>query len=895
MPPISSFDRPALSTIATNAFELIPNSVDYSDLAKEISPEEFAARLAELTATNINDTGPNTKVNRFKKTIKDLRAFHESISGGLVASGNNSRLIELYAELSKVLNNVEYWEKSDPNSDRWYDGKEGGEQYQNLCLINSNILTRIGTEYFNEVFYYLHTAAESVFKAEEPTANAAPWFAQSALTAYPNIFTPEGYIGSEEEIKETPGTEEKVSGVELAKIYGERLRRLLKEKITVTLESGKQDKMVFAKALETNPSGKFEALSHAFKELGAEGWLSIDIPDEYKSEAVEHMQGVSLNLRDKLFWAREMTLGINKSLADSLGTQTGIGSMPIVLFGNEEQKQRFLPKMSTGELIGAFALTEPDAGSDVPNMSTKAVRSEDGSHYILNGSKTFITQSSIADVFIVFAKIPGVRKAGGVSAFIVTRDMVGFAEPREEHKLGLHGTSTAQLLFADIKVPVENRIGEEGDGFSVAMGTLNLGRYGLGAAGLGHIQEAFEDSLSYTAERKAFGQPIADFGQVSGRLADQGLTMFMTESVVARLSGEFDTAAKAMQATDFSSKNIVWRQFSLEASISKVLGSAGAKDVAEANILNLGGQGYIEENKAPRLWRDAIINMIYEGTNDIQRNNIARKMVKIFSRMEAVEISQQAIAEELEYIQLHLSDHPLKNAMMQVALAKKVLIKTMQRLAKFQQLSLLLSVGGGQEISKHIANLTIATYTMDSAVQRAMKLFGDYSDKAQLPVLMAQVVADEQTSEIIKASQAIFRVLYQEDADNRHDAFTELNQLSFKPTSFVAESAKRTIASSFIKRGKYNLLGEDLVPSKRTTVLEGRIAVDTPKLVKTTLEPTTDSDQAPEPQWQPSSTSQAVFAMMSGIKPVLNNRTAMAARRSALTGGAKLSGRGLVR
>ena len=293
-----------------------------------------------------------------------------------------------------------------------------------------------------------------------------------------------------------------------------------------------------------------------------------------------------------------------------LSVHTSVGTNPILNFGTEEQIQKYVPKLASGEYLGAFALTEPSAGSDAASLKTKAVLQ--GDHYVLNGSKVFITNGGEADTYIVFASTKPEAGSRGISAFIVEKDYPGLIVGKDEKKMGLHGSRTVQLTFDNMKVPVENLLGQENKGFSIAMANLNVGRIGIAAQALGIAEAAYEHSVAYAKERVQFGKPIAQQQGIGFKLADMA-----TQVEAAKLL--------VYNAADLYARG---KDCNKEASIAKLFASKAAMDVAIEAVQVFGGYGYTEDYPVERLFRDAKITEIYEGTSEIQRMVISKQLVK---------------------------------------------------------------------------------------------------------------------------------------------------------------------------------------------------------------------------------------------------------------------------
>jgi len=352
-------------------------------------------------------------------------------------------------------------------------------------------------------------------------------------------------------------------------------------------------------------------------EAGKIGLLGADIPERYNGTETDEI--CTTIIAEKV--------GATGSFAIAHGGHTGIGNLPIVYFGNEAQKAAYLPSIASAEKISAYALTEPDSGSDALSAKTKAVLSSDGRHYVLNGSKTFISNAGMADIFIVYAKIDGEK----FSAFIVDGNSEGLTTGAEEHKMGLKGSSTRSVFFDNVKVPVENLLYEIGKGHVVAFNILNIGRHKIAANAVGAAKLALDESARYANERKQFKVPIARFGLIKEKLAEMAIRIFAAESSVYRTGGLLNDMMLNLDRSGPDGGRMTARgieEYALECSMEKVFASEAEAFVVDEGVQIHGGYGYIAEYPIERLYRDARVRRIFEGTNEINRNLIATTLLR---------------------------------------------------------------------------------------------------------------------------------------------------------------------------------------------------------------------------------------------------------------------------
>jgi len=432
-------------------------------------------------------------------------------------------------------------------------------------------------------------------------------------------------------------------------------------------------------------------------------------------------------------------MSLQASFAVSWGAHVGIGTLPILFFGTLEQKQKYLPKLATGEMIAAFSLSEANCGSDPLSARTKATLSPDGKYYLLNGEKMWTTNAGWADLFIVFAKVDGEK----FTAFIVERTFPGVSVGREEHKLGIKGSSTRRVILDNAQVPVENVLHEIGKGHHVAFGVLNIGRFKLAAAALGGAKEALTIATRYAKDRHQFGQPIANFGMIKHKLAEMAIQLYALESTVYRTAGMLEEVFHGIDplAPDANAQyREADEEYPVECAILKVFGSEVLDYVADETMQIHGGFGYTEEFPAAQIYRDSRINRIFEGTNEINRllmlDQLMRRALKgkLPGLMEAI----GAIRAELNTPQMPTPDpvDPLDAIERYIANAKKAVLAVAGMAA--EQVGTELEEK--QEIVGHLADCLIQLYAMESAYLRTRKLQQRGYD-ITLPLAMTRVFA----------------------------------------------------------------------------------------------------------------------------------------------------------
>jgi len=521
------------------------------------------------------------------------------------------------------------------------------------------------------------------------------------------------------------------------------------------------------------------------QKAGELGLLSIDIPEKHG--------GLGLHKVSSAIVGEQFAL--QASFAGTQSSHVNIGTLPIVFFGTEEQKRKYLPKLASGEWIGAYALTEPQSGSDALAAKTKAVLSADGRHYILNGQKMWITNGGFADLFTVFAKVDGEK----FTAFLVERGP-GLVSGHEEKKLGIDGSSTTALMLEDCHVPVENVLGEIGRGHKIAFNVLNIGRLKLGARSVGTIKLSLQQSVQYAKERHQFGQPIANFGLIKHKLAEMTIRAYVGESILYRTLGMIDDALEHADKDDPAQVLQVLEQFAIECSIIKVWESEALAYVVDEEVQVFGGYGYSKDYPAERAYRDARIARIYEGTNEINRIVIGSQL---FRRAAAGELALFEAAADATDDGLGTGE-TLNQTVANIAFAEELLLL---RAAKSLTLA---SIGAAhraygdgarneQEIIAEIADMVMDVYAMESALLRTQRLLNDRGFEAtRIHADITRVFSRDAASRVEKAARA---VASETEDEKCSEAIDELAHRS--PMKSV--QARRRIAEAVTQAGKYNL------------------------------------------------------------------------------------------
>ena len=527
------------------------------------------------------------------------------------------------------------------------------------------------------------------------------------------------------------------------------------------------------------------------RKAGRIGLLSVDIPEEYGGLGADKTTSMLMSA----------TLSRVGSFSVSIGAHTGIGTLPIVYFGTKEQKEKYLPKLATGDMIAAYALTEPGAGSDALSARTRADLSEDGTHYVLNGTKQFITNAGFADLFTVFAQIDGDK----FTAFLVERSSIGLSIGPEEHKLGIRGSSTCQVILTDCKVPVENVLGEIGRGHKIAFNILNVGRWKLGIGSIGGAREVLKLAAEYANQRKQFGKTIGEFGLIRKKLAEMATSIYVGESMAYRTAGLIDKRIASDPADgDDHTKHVVKaiEEYTIEASILKVYGSEVLDDVTDEALQIHGGYGYIEEYAIERFLRDARINRIFEGTNEINRLLITGTLLK--RAMKGQLPLLQEVGKVAEALKSGTVDTTPPEGLLGVSRRN---LEACKRAFLYSVSLAVQKVGTGieekQEVLGNLSDGVIDLFAMDSAIARTLQLAeAQGEDAAELALSMTRLFCKAAHERVFDGCREI--VMWLTEGEEFGEEMETVSS-EYKLTPLDALHLKDQIAGAVLAKGGYTL------------------------------------------------------------------------------------------
>lgn len=527
------------------------------------------------------------------------------------------------------------------------------------------------------------------------------------------------------------------------------------------------------------------------EKAGELGLLGLSVPED--------LGGMGVDFKTSLLATEHLGHGYSFSVA--FGAHTGIGTLPLLYYGNEEQKSKYIPKLATGEWKAAYCLTEPGSGSDANSGKTKAILSDDGKHYIINGQKMWITNGGFADLFTVFAKIDDDKN---LTAFLIEAQSEGISLNPEEKKMGIKGSSTRQVFFNNVKVPIENMLSDRENGFKIALNILNIGRIKLAAGVLGGSKGAINETIKYANEREQFGRLISKYGAIRHKMAEQVIRTYVIEAATYRAGQNIDDAIAGYMASGMDKGNATLKgieQFAPECAILKVAGSECLDYVVDEAVQIYGGMGYSAESSVERAYRDARINRIFEGTNEINRmltvDMVLRRAMKgeldlmgpamkvageLMSIPEMVEPSENALGNEERYLE------GFKKCILMVA--GSAVQKLMQTLSK------------EQEILMNIADISIWTYLAESVLLRVQKKIEKHGEDAcAIDIAIAKTYFFDTADRIEKAAKDA--ILSFAEGDEARVMLMGLKRFT-KTEAFNPKSARQLIAQKLIDDKKYN-------------------------------------------------------------------------------------------
>ena len=540
---------------------------------------------------------------------------------------------------------------------------------------------------------------------------------------------------------------------------------------------------------------EIEILNHELsrslmKKAGALGFLGIDIPETYG--------GMGLDKISSAIVSEKFGYGAGSFTITELN-HTGIGTLPVALFGTEEQKRKYIPGLSSGEWIGAFALTEPEAGSDALNPSTTATLTEDGKYYLLNGSKQFITNAGFADIVFSYAKVDGKF----FTAFIVEQTWEGVSIDEEEEKMGMHGTSTRAYHFDNVKVPVENVLGEVGKGHVVALNALNMGRYKVGAVCIGNAKAAFDEAVKYAKQRIQFGRPIGEFGLIKEKISEMAIRLFAAESMMYRTAGLIQAQLEDLDKTsdDVGARTAeTLENYLIECSMNKVYGSEAESYVVDEEVQIFGGYGYIRGSHPELAYRNSRINRIWEGTNEINRIVIANTLIRrLTTGPSDSTLDFHRVSEEIEKLEPVHFDEPdgLNFEEKTIDIGKRIgLFVIGAAYDKYKK-----SLRDEQELIGMISDIVIEIYALESALLRSQKmLHSKEPERAAIPIKMTKVLFHNSLEKInVLATRALEAI---GNGETLKKNLETIRKLTVSPPLNTV-TLRRTIADSMIRYGRY--------------------------------------------------------------------------------------------
>ncbi len=528
------------------------------------------------------------------------------------------------------------------------------------------------------------------------------------------------------------------------------------------------------------------------RKAGELGLTAVDIPEEFGGMGLDKVSSTLITDH----------ISSVASFSTAFGAHIGIATLPLVWYGTEDQKRRYLPKLATAEWIGAYGLSEASSGSDAMNIRTRATLSADGKTYTLNGEKMWITNAAIAGLYTVFAKIDGEK----FSAFVIERDTPGLTVGAEEHKLGIRGSSTCPLVLTDCKVPVENLLGEPGKGHHIAFNVLNVGRFKLGVACVGGARRGLAEMIRYARERVAFGKPIAEFGLIQRKISTSAARLYAAESMAYRTAGLMDAAMSELSPDKAHEPREIQRrieEYAVECSILKVYGSEMLSLVADEMVAVMGGYGYVEHYPAERFYRDARINRIFEGTNEINRLIVTgwlmkRAMTGKLALLPAIKRVMDEVMQPPSPDGAGDAGEPLAHEAAALAAMRKMALFA----AGVASQRFMAGLEEQQEVMADLADMIAQVYALESAVLRARKLALAGRKPAQAAAEMTGLLAEEGLAQCDQAARRVLAACG--EGDTLRTQLVILRRLArMEPVDGVALS--RAVARRCVEVERYPL------------------------------------------------------------------------------------------
>ena len=536
----------------------------------------------------------------------------------------------------------------------------------------------------------------------------------------------------------------------------------------------------------------YQLTEDCMKKAGELGLLGISVPSEYGGMGMPF--NTSVLICDKIS-------GANGSFSTAFGAHTGIGTLPILLYGNDEQRKKYLPKLATGEWMGCYCLTEPGAGSDANSGKTKAVLTKDGKNHHITGQKMWISNAGFADVFIVFARIEDDKN---ITGFILEKEMEGITMGEEEYKLGLNSSSTRQVFFNDVKVPVENMLGGRGNGFKIAMNALNVGRIKLSAAILDACRRVIGLSTSYSNERIQFGIPIAKFGAIKHKLADMAVRTYAIESATYRAGNEIEKNIERLESEGVDHQEAHLKgieEYAIECSIVKVLGSETIQYCSDEGIQIYGGMGYSADAPMEAAYRDARIARIYEGTNEINRMLLVGMILKkaMKGELDIMTPAMKVASDLMSIPSFEKADESILFSVEKehIKKLKKTILMTAGKAAQH----FAMEIEKEQEVLMNLADMVIDVYTAESAILRAEKLaLKDGEEKAQHQIVMSKLFLYSSIKNCQRCGEEV--ILSFTEGDEQRMLLMGLKRFT-KGYTINPKNLRRNIADKLIEENRY--------------------------------------------------------------------------------------------